>query len=508
MKRKLTLWLAMVMALALGMTAAIAEEEQQPLEYTGFASPNSGYSLDDNLAWQTWEDMFNIHVEFEFALGSDLLEKRNLILASGEYPEIFYKSGFSMSDLNKYGQQGLFMPLEDLIYENMPNLVALLDELDGWDYMKSTDGHIYSLPELLPQLHYIGSANDTFWINKAWMDTLGLEEPKSFDELYEVLKAFKEGDPNGNGEADEIPLSISDNKYNSLLSYADFAYDADTRTAVIDGVLTYIPTSDSYKEFLAWLTKLYADGLLYANSFTQTGEQESAIGQSGDVLGSFVNAGAFLVVGRDNDDDYIILTPFHEGTYPLRSSVNVGTFVVTDRCENVAPLLAAMDYFYTEEGGILAWLGVEGKTYEVDEDGDWHWLVGNGYGDDIATIRASNALQGGAGSHTSVLPAFWFEHMSVEADPDEVYLNGERAKASATGVVPLPMMNYTEEENEEIATIKTDVDAYINQYVAQVVTGAVTLEDSWDDYVATLDKMGQERLIEIYQDVYARAIAE
>ena len=108
--------------------------------------------------------------------------------------------------------------------------------------MKSTDGHIYSLPELLPQLHYIGSANDTFWINKAWMDTLGLEEPKSFDELYEVLKAFKEGDPNGNGEADEIPLSISDNKYNSLLSYADFAYDADTRTAVIDGVLTYIPT--------------------------------------------------------------------------------------------------------------------------------------------------------------------------------------------------------------------------------------------------------------------------
>ena len=98
--------------------------------------------------------------------------------------------------------------------------------------------------------------------------------------------------------------------------------------------------------------------------------------------------------------------------------------------------------------------------------------------------------------------------MSVEADPDEVYLNGERAKASATGVVPLPMMNYTEAENEEIATIKTDVDAYINQYVAQVVTGAVTLKDSWDDYVATLDKMGLERLIEIYQDVYARAIAE
>ena len=76
------------------------------------------------------------------------------------------------------------------------------------------------------------------------------------------------------------------------------------------------------------------------------------------------------------------------------------------------------------------------------------------------------------------------------------------------GVVPLPMMNYTEEENEEIATIKTDVDAYIGQYVAQVVTGAMSLEDSWDSYVSTMNNMGAERLAEIYQDVYARAIAE
>ena len=66
----------------------------------------------------------------------------------------------------------------------------------------------------------------------------------------------------------------------------------------------------------------------------------------------------------------------------------------------------------------------------------------------------------------------------------------------------------TDEENEELATIKTDVAAYIHQYVAQVFTGAVSLDESWDSYITTLNNMGLERLIEIYQDVYARAIAE
>ena len=166
-----------------------------------------------------------------------------------------------------------------------------------------------------------------------------------------------------------------------------------------------------------------------------------------------------------------------------------------------------MDYFYSEEGGILAWMGVEGETYEVGEDGDWRWIVGNGYGDDVQAVRSSNTIQGAA-NHPSIQPEFWFTNMSAEVDPDEVYLNGERAKVSDMGVVPLPMMSYTDEENEEIATIKTDVDAYINQYVAQVFTGAVSLEDSWDSYITTLNNMGLERLIEIYQDVYARAIAE
>ncbi|HIV28343.1 MAG TPA: extracellular solute-binding protein [Candidatus Ornithocaccomicrobium faecavium] len=501
MKKKLILWLAVLMIVA-SVSITAAAEETAPTEYTALAILNGGYALDETLALQTWEEMFNIHFEIESVLGADLTEKRNLVLASGEYPDIFIKANLSMTDLNRYGSQGIFQPLEDLIHEYMPNLTAVLDERDAWEYMVSSDGHIYSLP----QVDTMGAAMESYWINKAWMDTLDLAEPTSFDELYEVLKAFKTGDPNGNGEADEIPLFCIDN-HDQLLAYADYAYDPNTKTAVIDDVLTYIPTTEHFKEFIAYLTKLYSEGLLDANSFTQTSEQQAAIGQSGDVLGSFFGAGSFLTVGRDNDDDYIILTPFQEGTYPLITGISVGSLVVTDYCENVETLLAALDYFYSEEGGILAWMGVEGETYEIYEDGTWGWILNNGYGDDITEVRLSNTILGST-NHPSIQPDFWFTNMSPEVDPDEVYLNGERAKVVAMGVVPLPMMNYTEEENEEIATIKTDVDAYIGQYVAQVVTGAMSLEDSWDSYVSTMNNMGAERLAEIYQDVYARAIAE
>ena len=164
-----------------------------------------------------------------------------------------------MSDLNKYGSQGIFIPLEDLIREYAPNLTAKLDEMDAWEYITSSDGHIYSLPEISRP----NGSNPAYWVNKKWMDSLGLQEPKSFDELYEVLKAFKEEDANGNGDpSDEIPITFTDVvKPELLLQYADYGYDTATRTAVIDGELTYLPTSEEWKEFIAYITKLYQEFL-------------------------------------------------------------------------------------------------------------------------------------------------------------------------------------------------------------------------------------------------------
>lgn len=472
----------------------------ETLEVTSFSGMNQSYLLPETLAMKELMAKGNINVTFDSVLSADLTEKRNLMLASGEYPDMLFKSGIGMADLTKYGGQGILIPLEDMIHEYMPNLTAKLDEIDGWQYLTSPDGHIYSIPEISAR----GEIN-LFWLNKTWLENLNLAEPTSFDELYEVLKAFKEQDANGNGDPDdEIPFSLTQGDYYGLLKYSDFGYDEGTKTAVIDGKLEYIPTTDHFKDYISYLTKLYQEGLLEQNAFTQTGEQQAATGQSSDVYGSFWTMGAFLVVGRDKDDHYAVLTPFQEDTYPIITGIKVGTMAITDACENPETLLAWVDYLYSEEGGILAWMGVEGETYNIAENGKWEWILDGEYGEDIGNVRSSATIQG-AQNHPSIQPAFWFE-MSPEVDADEVYLNNERQRIAALGKVPLPMMAYSEADNAEIATYKTDLDSYMDQYLAQVCTGEMDLESSWDSYLETMESMGASKLAELYQKTYEAAV--
>ena len=114
----------------------------------------------------------------------------------------------------------------------------------------------------------------------------------------------------------------------------------------------------------------------------------------------------------------------------------------------------------------------------------------------------------GAQNHPSVQPEVWMTEMSSDIDPDEVYLNGQRMKLMEHGVVPLPNLVFTEEQNAELSVIKTDIDNYITEYMAKVATGETTLDDSWDEYIETLKAMGMERMFEIYQEVYDAAIAD
>lgn len=484
-------------------TEAVRENMEMPpgtgTRYTAFAGMNGAYSLNDNFAMKVAMQNGNILIDFNSVLNADLQEKRTLSLQSGNYPDMFFKAMFEAADLEEYGRRGIFIPLEDLIRKYAPNLTARLDEMDGWDYLKSSDGHIYSFPEI----DRPSPDGNVCWINKRWMDNLGLDEPRNFEELYQVLKAFKEQDANGNGDPDdEIPMSFAEDT-GILLSYADYAYDKSSRTAVIDGKLTYIPTDERYKEYIRYMTRLYQEGLLDRNTFVQQRKQLESVGRSGDILGSFNASGAFEIVGRGSED-YIALTPFQEGTFPIKKGITVGAAVITDKCRHPEALVAWLDQFYDEAGGILAWMGVEGDTYRVNEDGTWGWITGTDYGEDVTAVRAANTIQGSQ-YHPSIQPDMW-DALSRDVDPDEVYLTEQHRKVVGMGAVPLPVINYSESDSKEISTLSTDMNAYIDRYVVEVVTGELDLEESWEEYLKVLKGMEVERLIEIYQNAYEAAV--
>lgn len=457
--------------------------------------------MNDNLAWNTSLERANITTDVTEVNSSEVDEKRNLILSSGTYQDVFFKSGLG-NDVNNYGMEGVFIPLEDLMREYAPNFCKVMDETDGWQYITAADGHVYSFP------YHSGysSLQESFWINTRWLDNLGLKEPTSYDELYKVLKAFKEQDANGNGDPnDELPWAASATSKNliKLMALQDYVLNTENYMAIIDNEMTYALSDESFKELIQYAAKLYDEGLTNADCFTMTSDEMRSNGQLGDIYGGFCDIASFTTVGRDNDDDYKMITPFKEGVYLNKAPYTPGALAITDSCENPEVIVAWADYFYTQEGAILSWIGVEGKTYEVYDDNTWGWLINNGYGEDVEQVRSSATLQGPL-LHPSLVPDRWYD-MSTLVDPDEVYLTQEALRIYETGTF-WPCMTFTEDEQATLSSILTDVNAYSKEYFAKVVIGELSLEDSWDDYLETLEQMRLSEMISIYQDAYAKSL--
>ena len=470
----------------------------KPVKMTMLAIPNSDVKLDDTLAMKEMEKRTNVQWKIQSVSGADLVEKRNLLLNSNQYPDTFMKSYLDEGTLNKHGSQGTFVKLNDLIQKDAPNLTKVLAERpDVRQAITLADGFIYAFPEI----DSLTVGSNPLFINQKWLDALGLKAPTNTDEFYEVLSKFKTGDPNGNGKADEIPLiCTTGTSINGLYPYLGITNYG--HLTLVDGKPQYIETTDQFKEFLKFCKKLYQEELLAKDAFTMDLDQQKAIGASGDTLGCFFEAGAFLTVGRDRDKDFPALMPFEKDVYPIGTGTVGGTFAITDKCKYPDIAVAWADQWYSEEGGRLAWMGVEGETYKINEDGSWDWILGK-YGD-LGTLRANASIQGSA-QHPSVQPEIWMKNVS---DKNELKVNKERSKIVEVGAKSFPTLHYSDADNKKVANITADIDPYVSQYIAEIVTGRQELDESWDTYIDTLQKMGLDELMTIYIKVYEDAVSQ
>lgn len=488
-----------------GLVCSAAEFIFPPEETKKFSMlcvVNGDTPIDEVDAFRYLNEQSNLTFDVQSVHIDDAKEKEGLILASGDYPEVFIFSTFSKTEVDKYGAEGVFLPLEDYIEAYAPNLTAYMNENDLWSYITAPDGHIYELPAI--DVDANREAGFHVWINKRWMDTLGLAEPQNLDELYDVLKAFKEKDANGNGDPnDEVALSVPDGMdyLFNYLPYFDLNLDTHTWLANKDGELLYVPTSEEYKEFLRFFAGLYEEGILDPGSFTQNYDQISSRGSSEDILGCFSALASFQFVGRDRDEDYITLVPFEGQVYPASTGLGDGVMMITDACDDPATLVAWADQLYTEEGGILYWMGLKDRAYIDNGDGTWSWNEGGPLGDDIATVREKGTLKYEV-MFPGIQPDFWISGIT---DPDEKYLNTQRSKMLGYGEVPLPAMSYSAEDAEIIASLTADLNSYMKQYAAYIIIGEDNLDESWDNYVATLNNMGASELFEIYQNAFDAA---
>ena len=247
--RKLKLTAAILtasIAISMFAGAARADEYTFPLEetatFTGMISYPSGTEEDPNkrTIFKRLEEASNVHIEWTAISSDQWGDKIGLNMANVKsLTDFVWNAGFSDSDLLRYADQGIIIELEDLIDEYMPNLKAVFDKYPEYRTMcEDEDGHIWALP----WIEQLGSektaiqtvGNNMSYINKKWLDFLGLEIPTTVDEFEQTMIAFKDNEAKLQEEfgidGSIIPISciVNDNDLNILINgFGDGIGDVD-----------------------------------------------------------------------------------------------------------------------------------------------------------------------------------------------------------------------------------------------------------------------------------------
>ncbi len=454
-----------------------------------------------------WEKDTNVDVVWENLPENVYEEKKSLLLASGDLPDAFYNTGFTDQDIATYGANGTLIPLEDLIEKHAPNLQKVFEERPEIKAaVTASDGHIYTLPAA----EELGiGAVPFFWsINKKWLDALGLPVPRTTEEYRAALEAFKTKDPNGNGEADEIPLSFINNWWcadvGDLFAALGGMPDNPDHRIVRDDKVIYTAAQPEYKNAVAELHEWYAAGLLDPEAFTQDDKAYLAKGKTETpTLGSFVWWETEEVVGAERAADYVLMPPLKGVAGQLVGRSNGGdytrdAFAITRANKYPAVTMRWVDRLYEPVMSAQVSWGPIGETLEKGPDGV---LV---HADPPAGASAGELRQKVSPDGPHVLLK---EHFETVVRPEPRAL--QRLEDLTTIYLPhaeeqnYPTVFFSLEELQELSTIEADVKALVDEKRARwIVDGGVAAE--WDAYVAQLESIGLDRMVEIYQQAYDR----
>lgn len=461
--------------------------------------------------WQEYEKMSGVQVEWEEL--SDIGEKKNVILTRKQLPDAFYQVDWSNGELLKYGQQGLFIPLEDLIKEHAPNLQKLLEENeDIRKGLTSADGHIYATPYLDPYPE--GNRTIRLYINKKWLDNLGMEVPKTTAELEEALNAFVTQDPNGNGVNDEqgwyMPSGSLGWTFEQMMM-GSFGIGNGGRKAL--GNFIYVDdkdevqltiTSDGYKEVLKYENRMYESGAINKQAFSGVDYDKWTADAAKDTVGAW-NWAAPDYIGENVKNDFVpinVLAGPDGDTASLTDSQVAGasSLVITKDAKDPGAILKWVDYFYSEEGSVFGYLGKEGVTYNM-EDGKMVYI------DEILNYKDGIGL--GAFQYVDNVYGGYFPYIELSpeiraaAGRQEAPVYTDLTEETLPGVT-LPDLPATLEEANESSSIMADLGNYVGQMRVEFVTGTKDIDQEWDNYIAQLKKMGSDKYLQIKQEQYKR----
>lgn len=458
-------------------------------------------------AIQRLEEQTGIKTEWEVVKASDFGTKSNLIFASGEYPDVIMGLQQCDLDIEEYGvSQGILLPLDDLIDQYVPNYTERIaaEETDPTVALIASDGQKYTLG-------YLGGPTfDTDWfycINREWLDALKLEMPTDIESLTEVLRAFKTGDPNDNGKADEIPMvanMVLNDGYgvHNMLPLFGIPASTGSQWIYIDDSkqVQAIPTQKGFRDCLEWLNMCYKEGLLDPEVISQ----DSNVVMSKLTEGSAGFYTAYAIGTMGFNESCVLYVPNSENTSVYTNlTIPLHSAAVTCTNENVE---ATMRWFNALLEDEMMWSTFYGEKDDADYGG---WT----YREDgkVQSITVSEAKRSVPRKHLNVdtlmfMPSqYYYEHIYVAESSMRAERNVYCSQYREAGVFQkysnqyFNLVRLTAEQEQQNTLLETDINNAVREFVASSIVEGVT-DSKWNAFVSEIENMGISDYVKLYQD--------
>ncbi len=453
------------------------------------------------------EEQTNVDITWDVYYNSDWAEQKSLMLAGGDLPDAFWGS-ICLTDTVVNQNIALFTELTDLIEPNMPNLNRVFEtEPSLKAVVTNREGKIYSLPKKLPLRPQV---NDAMYINKTWLDNLGLEMPTTYEELADVLVAFSNDDPNGNGQKDEYGYAngqgLSGDLRQLMAPFGTLVSRAGNYMGMIDGEPVFMPVAENYKEAVKWVHELYVNGALHPECFTMDSSMETGLTKdpNGPLTGMVMGWTADAEAGV-NAKDFTILPAVagpdgkryieHDPDY---LDVSRNELLITTSCSDPARLLQWADAFYTDEASLQTFYGSisDGKIAK-NSDGTYDVLVPED-GSSLDTSAWSFSMRDFGPKYMN---AEFYDKVKLPADQGDGIKLAEDAVNEEYIAHTFPVCSYTADQTAQMATLTPTLYDYVSsQYAHWVTEGGV--DEEWDAYLEQLDAMGLQDYLAIQKDAY------
>lgn len=476
---------------------------KDPLELTIHMHYGNRFAFDDN--WGIFKEaakLTNISLKgVAPKTGTDSYEMMNLMLASGELPDIIH--GFH-AGFHEQGPDGVLIDLKDLINEHAPNIKALMDADPGIEkFATAPDGNMYFVPTIAAAGNNVAKG---WLIRQDWLDKLGLPVPVTYQDYYNVLKAFKEQDPNGNGKADEVPF-MNRNETSGIYDLLVF-WDTAIEWKLADGKVVYGPSEDNFKEAVKNISQWYKEGLIDKEIFTRGPQAREVLfgdnvaGSTHDFMQSTTKFNETLAEQVPGFNMVPIPPPQNIHGQHVEDTANAKYanhgWGIGSSNKHPVETIKYFDFWYGEEGKILGNYGVKDDTYTVDANGEIQLTD---------KVKDGNILENmylvGAQLEFPRLgdSAFGrFVNTPLVEEGFKMYTEGNYMKEQ------FPVLNYTEEEQKRKEELNGALNTYVNEMFQKWVLGRDSVEIGFDAFLKQMKSMGMDELVQIQQAAYDRYI--